>query len=185
MQLLDELSMIYMACITSFAVFSFNQSMLIKILVFIFATFLAAFITGYYHYLKDPAFHQNVFALLAAIVIFTSIYKMETLLRPSWRANSSLYKQSLQISGKVLGDARERARVDKRDTKILRDMWFLVACGIISIGIGFTIWTIDNTYCSTLRRWRHDIGLPWGVLLEGHGWWYVIPSAVNAYLTTI
>jgi len=30
---------------------------------------------------------------------------------------------------------------------------------------------LDNMFCGTLRRWRRDIGLPWGILLEGHGWW--------------
>ena len=34
---------------------------------------------------------------------------------------------------------------------------------------GFVIWGLDRVFCSTIRRWRHEVDLPWGVLLEGHG----------------
>ena len=67
----------------------------------------------------------------------------------------------------------EQQRQDKRDRETLRTMWLMIACGLgIFLG-GFGIWTLDNVYCSSLRRWRRQVGLPWGILLEGHGWWYV------------
>jgi len=52
----------------------------------------------------------------------------------------------------------------------------MIACGLGVFLGGFGIWTLDNVYCSTIRRWRHEIGLPWGILLEGHGWWYVLTN---------
>jgi dihydroceramidase len=60
---------------------------------------------------------------------------------------------------------------DRRDAKILAAMWTMIACGMFMFLAGFVIWSLDNRYCSTLRRWRRSVGLPWGILLEGHGWW--------------
>lgn len=39
---------------------------------------------------------------------------------------------------------------------------------------GFLIWNLDNLYCSTIRPWRHNLGLPWAVVLEGHAWWHLM-----------
>ncbi len=61
---------------------------------------------------------------------------------------------------------------DRRDGRILGTMWVMIACGLSTFLGGFAIWGLDNVYCSTLRAWRREIGLPWGILLEGHGWWY-------------
>lgn len=159
MQLLDELSMIYLTSTTFFAMFSYDQSKRVKILVLLFTSSFSMFVTLYYHYLKNPVFHQNAFAVLAATVIFKMVYEMEYLLRPSRRPKSSSLSR------------KEQKRVDERDLSILHTMWALAICGVVSVGLGFFIWNLDNMYCSTLRRWRRDIGLPWGIVLEGHGWW--------------
>jgi dihydroceramidase len=168
MQLLDELSMIYTACTLFFAIFSLGRSRLWKVILCLSVTSLAAFITGYYHYLQDPAFHQNAFALICVAAVFTSIYDMEQKLRPSRRSSGT----GGQKNGHVKPiDQAERARVDARDARILKEMWLLVAGGLISVGLGFLLWNLDNIFCSTLRSWRRQVGLPWGILLEGHGWW--------------
>ncbi|RBA14914.1 hypothetical protein FPRO05_13130 [Fusarium proliferatum] len=44
--------------------------------------------------------------------------------------------------------------------------------GFITCAAGITAWKVDNIHCGDLVRWRHEVGLPWGILLEGHGWWY-------------
>jgi len=129
------------------------------------------FITGYYHYLKDPAFHQNAFALLTATVLIRSMYVMEVNLRPSRRRRAKNHHQ--QQNGKIIspGEAAEQARQDARDEKIVNTMWLMIAYGLSTFLGGFGIWALDNNYCSTIRAWRAEIGLPWGILLEGHGWW--------------
>lgn len=68
----------------------------------------------------------------------------------------------------------ERLANEQRDRAIIKEMWIMVAFGLSIFLGGFGIWALDNKYCSVIRRWRHDVGLPWGILLEGHGWWYVI-----------
>jgi dihydroceramidase len=161
MQLLDELSMVYTTCVLFYAVFSYACTKPTQYLLLLLITSIAVFITAYYHYIKDPLFHQNMFALLTTIVVLHSIYIMEKL---------------FQTRPIKTGD--DRKRLDSRHAGIRRNMRIMIACGIGSVALGFLIWNLDNIFCSTLRRWRRHIGLPWGILLEGHGWWYVQRSAI-------
>ena len=170
MQLVDELSMIYTTCFSCYASFSHKRSRAYGLVVAFILVTLAIFITAYYHYLQDPTFHQRMYALLTATVLFRAMWVMETNLRPSIRNRRQ--KHSEQKQGQVTqAQKREQQRIDERDTKILKTMWAMIATGLSVFLGGFAIWTLDNKLCSDLRRWRHEIGLPWGILLEGHGWW--------------
>ena len=167
MQLVDELSMIYSTCLMSYAAFSFSRSRQFRVFLAIALTCLAVFITLYYHYLQDPVFHQNAYALLTIIVLVRSMYIMEVNLRPSLVRKQVGHKpqnKSPIPTGKTQAE-------DLRDQRILNTMWWMIACGISIFLAGFGVWALDNKYCSTLVRWRREIELPWGVLLEGHGWW--------------
>ncbi|KAE9370240.1 alkaline phytoceramidase [Stipitochalara longipes BDJ] len=175
MQLLDELSMIYTTCIMVYALFSHRQSTRACIAIFLALLGLAVFITGYYHYLQDPKFHQNMFALLTIVVTLRSMWLMEFLLRPSRRP-----KRGVATSV----DNAEQARGDRRDEGILKTMWAMYACGLSACAIGFLIWKLDNIFCGTLRRWRRDVGLPWGILLEGHGWWHLFTGVAGYFNLT-
>jgi dihydroceramidase len=154
--------MIYTTCIMFYAIFSHGRTTSTKVLIALLVVVLAVFITLYYHYLKDPLFHQNMFALLTAIVFFRSMYAMEVTLRPLRRAKTN---ESRKVS------SAEQARVDQRDLAILKTMWQMIPVGLSSVALGFLIWNLDNAFCPILRRWRREVGLPWGILLEGHGWW--------------
>ena len=166
MQLLDELSMIYMTCVMFYATFSHQRSVKGATVIFAIAVFIATFITGYYYYIKDPLFHQNAFALLTAIVFFRSLHGMEASLRPSRQA-----KRRAEVGRRDVSDVTEQALINQRDLGILKTMYQMIPVGLGSIALGFLIWNLDNAFCPTLRRWRREVGLPWGILLEGHGWW--------------
>lgn len=159
MQLLDELSMIYLSSTTFYAMFSFNKSTAYKSGVLLFTISLSVFVTLYYHYLKDPLFHQNTFAILTATVIFKGVYEMESLLR---------YDPTGPVSG-LPKDKQEKAK--RQNASIHHTMRVLAFFGVAAVGFGFLLWTLDNVFCSRLRSWRRAIGLPWGLVLEGHGWW--------------
>jgi dihydroceramidase len=73
MQLVDELSMIYTTLLMFWATFEYKRSLRVKILLGFFVAGLAIFITLYYHYLQDPTFHQNAYAILTAIVLIRSM----------------------------------------------------------------------------------------------------------------
>lgn len=157
MQLLDELAMIYTTCVLFHAIFSHGRSTRAAWFIALSITSLAAFITAYYHYLQNPVFHQNAFAALTIAVVLRSMYAMEKTLRPSRRPRPASHSDS---TGR-----------DRRDAEILSTMWKLVGCGLVSVAVGFLLWNLDNAFCSTVRRWRVAVGLPWGIFLEGHGWW--------------
>lgn len=171
MQLVDELSMIYTTCLSLYVTFSYRESKLYGWTLGLSLTALALFISGYYHYLQDPTFHQNMYALLTAILLFRMMYIMEVNIRPSLRDKQRAVK-SRERNGTINNPREaEEQREDKRDEAVLRTMWIMIACGLGVFLGGFAIWTLDNEFCPTLRRWRRQIGLPWGILLEGHGWW--------------
>jgi len=44
---------------------------------------------------------------------------------------------------------------------------------------GYGLWNVDMAFCMELREIRGVIGLPWGWVLELHGWWHVL-TAVGA-----
>jgi dihydroceramidase len=123
----------------------------------------------YYHYLQDPVFHQNAFAIITIVVVVRSMYMMEVNLRPSLRKKAANGQEKKTVSESSTSPAQ--LANEKRDKIILREMWWMVAIGLSIFLGGFAIWGLDRIYCSNVRRWRHQIGLPWGILLEGHGWW--------------
>lgn len=174
MQLVDELSMIYTTCIILWATFQHNRPQPFGILFALFVIGLALFITLYYHFLKDPSFHQNAYAILTAIVLIRSMYIMEVNLRPYFRQKR---EQRHAQKNLTVAQEKEQERVDQRDLKLLKQMWTLVGFGLgIFLG-GFAIWNLDNIFCGNLRSWRHEIGLPWGIVIEGHGWWHLMTGS--------
>ncbi|ORY06497.1 alkaline ceramidase-like protein [Clohesyomyces aquaticus] len=176
MQLVDELSMIYTTCLMFYATFSYRKSRIYSQGLAAFLVALALFITLYYHYLQDPTFHQNAYALLTAIVLFRSMWIMEVNIRPKFRS-----EERQAANPRSDSETKEvRDREDVRDKEILRQMWTMIACGLSIFLGGFAIWQLDNVFCPTLRRWRRQVGLPWGILLEGHGWWHLM-TGVGAY----
>jgi len=177
-QLVDELSMIYTTCLMCYACFSFNQSRRFCQILTAGLAALCVFITAYYHYLQDPTFHQNAYAILTAIVVFRSMYVMEVNIRPSLR--NKYGRTSSNTNGKAVLSAEEA----ERDKQILRDMWLMIALGLTIFLGGFGIWNLDNYFCSTIRSWRRAIGLPWGILLEGHGWWHLM-TGTGAYMSLV
>lgn len=67
--------------------------------------------------------------------------------------------------------AVHRCITDDRARKLLYKLLAL-ASGLFLLG--FVIWNIDNLFCSTMRYLRRDIlGIPFGFLTEGHGWWHI------------
>jgi dihydroceramidase len=184
MQLVDELSMIYTTCLMLWATFEYGRSRVFGILWGLTVASIAIFITLYYHYLQDPTFHQNAYAILTAIVLIRAMIMQELHLRPYFQRRRREREQQQNGTGAKANDAAlsgaELARREKRDKEILRQMWAMVAWGLTVFLGGFAVWNLDNIYCSTLRRWRYDVGLPWGILLEGHGWWH-IGTGLGAY----
>ncbi|MCJ1273724.1 hypothetical protein MMC21_001517 [Puttea exsequens] len=179
MQLVDELSMIYTTCLMCYATFSYAQSRPFRIYLALALVGLAVFITLYYHYLQDPAFHQIAFAILTAVVLLRAMYVMEITLRPRLRMAEERFegREGRGMTGREKEVSRAQGR---RDWDILGRMWMMIAVGLSVFLGGFCFWHLDNVYCKRLRGWRREVGLPWGVVLEGHGWWHLM-TGTGAY----
>lgn len=175
MQLVDELSMIYTTCLMCYATFSYARASLTRVYLATSLGSLAIFITLYYHYLQDPVFHQNAFAFLTVVVVVRSMYIMETTLRPSWRKSREEDRLAREKEGLPVLSKEAQEYENARDLNILSTMWFMVGYGLSMFLGGFAIWNLDNMFCTKIRAWRREVGLPWGIFLEGHGWWYVVP----------
>jgi len=83
MQLIDELAMIYTVLISLFATFSYDRSPWLQWSIFVGLTTIGFTITSVYHYLHEPLFHQNAFALLMITLLGNGFYKMETIVKYS------------------------------------------------------------------------------------------------------
>ena len=207
MQLLDEMSMIIVTLIMCYGSFSHSQPPLASFFIAFVCTSTGMFIALYYHYLKDPVFHQNAYAFLTVIVLFRSIFIMQARLKPALLAREKKSGLELMVNGRANGSINENQsrreeivsdgqgtegvwsqestakvisiaarassrRLDNaRDQHIIRTMWLMIAFGLSVFLGGFAVWNLDNIYCGTLRGWRREMGLPWGIMLEGHGWW--------------
>lgn len=74
-----------------------------------------------------------------------------------------------KYANKPLSTKEVRCSPIQRGQVIIREMRWIVAMGFITCAAGIAAWKVDNIRCSDLVRWRHEVGLPWGILLEGHG----------------
>lgn len=159
--------MIYTTCLMCFATFSYGRSRTASTVMAFSLASLAIFITLYYHYLQDPTFHQSAYAFLTAVVFFRAIYVMEVNLRPRHRSRErDAANPRLKVGGSGV-----REREERQDVEILSKMWSMIRWGLSIFLGGFFLWSQDNAHCSTLRKWRREIGMPWGFFLEFHGWW--------------
>ncbi|KAB8235675.1 ceramidase [Aspergillus alliaceus] len=184
MQLVDELSMIYTVCVICYSSFSHQRSAVFRLFLAILLFCIAVSVTLYYHFLGDPTFHQRVFAILSLAAIFHGIYSMHMALHPLFRYPT---KEGRPASGKRDMPISTNEGLDyqsARDLAILRSMWHLGLYGLGLFFTGYIIWNLDNQMCNDLRKWRRIIGLPWGIILEGHGWWHLM-SGTGAYVCLV
>lgn len=153
--------MIYTTCFMFYATFTHFRSGRFHPVLALSLVGLAAFITLYYHYLQNPVFHQNAYAILTATILLRSMWIMEKRLRPLARHDGLTENDATRVAF------------------ILSTMWTMIAYGLSAFLGGFAIWGLDNRYCASLIQWRRTVGLPWGVVLEGHGWWYVAAAFLS------
>ncbi|KAI0907890.1 alkaline dihydroceramidase [Ustulina deusta] len=165
MQLVDELAMIYTTCFMAYATFTYTRSSRFSFALGVGLIGLAYFITARYYETKNPQFHQDAYAILTATVVLSNMWIMERVLRPALKARE---------------DKRPPSSPVPSTRAFLSQMWIMVATGLSIFLGGYLIWNLDNMYCDTMRRWRHQIQLPWSVLLEGHAWWHLM-TGIGAY----
>lgn len=66
------------------------------------------------------------------------------------------------------------AHTEVQDATARKNLNMLLAIGLTSFLSGYALWNIDIHLCDFWRSTRRSIGMPWGFLLEGHGWWHLL-----------
>jgi dihydroceramidase len=75
-------------------------------------------------------------------------------------------------------------RVDKEDAEARDDLRYTATWGAVTFLSGFALWGIDRGQCGNLTHAKHFMGLPWGMVLELHGWWHLLTgTGVALYIT--
>lgn len=115
MQLVDELAMIYTTCFMCYATFAYGRSRAFSVLLGFGLLGLAWYITARYYQTQDPQFHQDAYAILTAVVVFSNMFIMEKSVRPALRR-----RQEMRPPGPGVPSA----------DGIVREMWLFVATGI-------------------------------------------------------
>lgn len=59
-----------------------------------------------------------------------------------------------------------------KDEQARKHLLKTLIIGLTSFLGGYFLWNLDIHLCGTWRRYRRNIGMPYGFFLEGHGWWH-------------
>ncbi|KAI5965964.1 YDC1 [Candida pseudojiufengensis] len=60
-------------------------------------------------------------------------------------------------------------------------------CAVFGVGIflfGYFLWNLDIHFCDQVRITRRQWGIPYGFILEGHGWWHIF-TGTGVYFSLI
>lgn len=70
-----------------------------------------------------------------------------------------------------------------KDQRSLKQLNWIMAFGILIFLLGYFLWNMDIHFCDLARSTRRSWGMPYGFLLEGHGWWHLFTgTGVYFYL---
>ncbi|KAH6645327.1 ceramidase [Truncatella angustata] len=57
---------------------------------------------------------------------------------------------------------------------------------LASLVVAYILWNIDLEFCTELRAFREQIGLPWAWLFEFHGWWHLMTAySASSFMDTV
>ncbi|CAN6661604.1 alkaline ceramidase Ypc1p [Trichomonascus vanleenenianus] len=100
-------------------------------------------------------------AILTAVYLY---YRNPTIHQAGYGfLNLVIVVKSVALTHKYVDD--QLARKHLRSTLII---------GLASFLGGYAIWNLDIHLCTTWRSTRRSIGMPYGLLLEFHGWWHLL-----------
>ncbi|KAF8346973.1 ceramidase [Amanita rubescens] len=156
-QLADELPMIYVGSMSLWLIFDDQpgfdlQRSRTKWMIFLLIAFDVLFTLSYCFY-RNPVYHQLVFASIVFIVAFRITHTLKYS-----KASSGIPPETKTMIGK------------------------LFATGAALFALGFLIWNMDNTYCTSLTDMKRALGYPAAFFLEGHAWWHILTGAGTYYM---
>lgn len=78
------------------------------------------------------------------------------------------------LNGIIVLKGVHLAKQHVKDPVASSNLNWLLFFGLTSFLSGYALWNADIHLCDYWRRTRRSWGMPWGFLLEGHGWWHLL-----------
>lgn len=95
--------------------------------------------------------------------VYLNIYTNPTLHQTAYALlNLSIVTKSIFLSNKYVQDPAARRRMSNA---LFSGLGFFL--------LGYILWNADIHFCDYARATRREWGMPYGFLLEGHGWWHI------------
>lgn len=98
-----------------------------------------------------------------------------------YNRNPSIHQTAYGIlTGVVMLKSHFLVKEHVKDVEARKVLNTLIIWGLAYIVAGYFLWNMDIHFCSTWRSLRRFIGLPYGFVLEGHGWWHLF-TGIGVY----
>lgn len=89
------------------------------------------------------------------------------------------------ITLSVLFRSSYLAYTQVKDTSASKQMRYIAVSGAVLFLSGFGLWGIDRGQCTNLTVAKHWMGIPWGFILELHGWWHLLTGLGVAFFIVV
>ncbi|KAI9225586.1 MAG: ceramidase [Piptocephalis tieghemiana] len=154
MQLLDELPMVYVVCILTYALVNLGKQQSTH-----YRTRVLAWVMG-----LEALLFTWLYLAVPNPLVFLGLY--------SSQVNSLIVYSFLKY--RQIKEENEEERVFKSR------MWTLTKVAFFAYTSGGALWVADNVICAKLRLGRSLVGWPLSLLLQFHAWWHIL-SGFGAY----
>jgi len=158
-QLADELPMIYGVSYGLFLLFDTENGYGVRSVrskaILASTVLFNVFFTWSYAVLRNPIYHQVVFATLILTAAARTMYLLD----------------KSKKSGLILTNTR--SEISK-----------VFITGAVTFAFGFFVWNLDNIFCNTLTRWKVAIDWPLAFFFECHAWWHIL-TGLGSYLMIV
>jgi dihydroceramidase len=86
--------------------------------------------------------------------------------------NAGIIFQSISLTRTQVADPAQR-----------KQLYRVMVTGVVTFLSGYFLWNMDIHFCAFVRATRRVWGMPYGFVLEGHGWWHILTgTGVYYYL---
>ncbi|OBW64702.1 MAG: Elongation factor G, mitochondrial [Aureobasidium pullulans] len=123
-------------------------------------------------YQKTPTFINWFSGLLLLAVITETTYHV--MMDEQTVHELSFVSLIIAVAAKTRSLIKLRVQQPK-DKKMLQKA-VIFGCFVF----GYLLWQLDFIFCTELTAIKRVVGMPWGFLLEFHGWWHIL-TAVGAH----
>ncbi|SGZ56244.1 CIC11C00000002494 [Sungouiella intermedia] len=87
------------------------------------------------------------------------------------------------LNAGIIFQSARLAHNNIHDKAALKQLNRTMIFGVSIFLLGYFLWNVDIHFCPQARATRREWGIPYGFILEGHGWWHILTgTGVYFYL---